>query len=120
MPKAASTKVSKRATKAKQVPIIAIVSPDGDIQGTFTPEPRRPLIAHFPFRSTEVQSQDGPLVYDPRPPTEAEPYDACADDLYTSNAEPLGELDTKPATQVKSTPQVKSATQVKVESAETY
>lgn len=103
MPKAASTKVSKRATKAKQVPIIAIVSPDGDIQGTFTPEPRRPLIAHFPFRSTEVQFQDGPLVYDPRPPTEAEPYDACADDLYTSNAEPLGDLDAKPSTQAEPT-----------------
>jgi len=95
MPKPTSTKINKRAAKAKNVPIIAVVSPDGDIKGTFTPEPRRPLIAHFPFRSTEVQFQDGPLVYDPHPPGEAEPYDARADDLYTSNAEPLGELDVK-------------------------
>lgn len=87
----------KRSSKSKTVPIVAIVSSDGDIQGTFTPEPRRPLIAHFPFRTTEVQFQDGPLVYDPRPPGVPEPYDAFADDLYTSNAELLGTTeDTKP------------------------
>ena len=77
---------SKKAAKAKQ-PISVVISADGDIQGTFTPEPRRPLIAHLPFRTTEVQFQDGPLVYDPRPPGNPQPYDASADDLYASNAE---------------------------------
>lgn len=81
---------SKRTAKSKQVPISVTVSADGGIQGTFTPEPRRPLIAHLPFRSTEIQFQDGPLVYDPRPPGNPEPYDAAADDLYASNAELLG------------------------------
>lgn len=77
---------TKRATKSKQ-PISVVISADGGIQGTFTPEPRRPLIAHLPFRTTEVQFQDGPLVYDPRPPVNPEPYDAIADDLYASNSE---------------------------------
>lgn len=91
MPKVAKVnapeKVKKRASKAKQVPIVAVISADGGIQGTFTPEPRRPLIAHLPFRTTEIQFQDGPLIYDPRPPTVPEPYEI--DDLYTSNAEIL-------------------------------
>ena len=81
--------VTKRTPKSKQVPISVTISADGGIQGTFTPEPRRPLIAHLPFRSTEIQFQDGPLVYDPRPPGNPEPYDASADDLYASNAEQL-------------------------------
>jgi hypothetical protein len=71
--------------KGKQAQIVAVVSANGEIQGTFTPEPRRPLIAHLPFRTSEVQFQDGPLMYDPRPPGVPEPYEA--DDLYTSNAE---------------------------------
>jgi hypothetical protein len=71
--------------KGKQAPIVAVVSANGEIQGTFTPEPRRPLIAHLPFRTSEVQFQDGPLMYDPRPPGVPEPYEV--DDLYTSNSE---------------------------------
>ena len=78
-------KVSAKKTKAKNVPIVAVVSANGEIQGSFSPEPRRPLIAHLPFRSTEIQFQDGPLTYDPRPPGVPEPYEE--DDLYTSNAE---------------------------------
>lgn len=80
---------TKRSAKPKQMSVVAVVSANGDIQGTFTPEPRRPLIAHLPFRSTEIQFHDGPLVYDPRPPGNPEPYDANADDLYASNAELL-------------------------------
>jgi hypothetical protein len=82
-------KKSTKAGKNKNVSIIASISADGTIQGTFTPEPRRPLIVHLPFRSSEIQFQDGPLVYDPRPPGNPEPYDALGDDLYTSNAETL-------------------------------
>ena len=87
MAKVKTTRVP-RTTKTKQ-PISVTISANGDIQGTFTPEPRRPLIAHLPFRTTDIQFQDGPLVYDPRPPVNPEPYDAGADDLYASNAESL-------------------------------
>ena len=96
MPKVAGTPKlvgTKRVSKAKQVPIVAVVSADGDIQGNFAPEPRRPLIIHLPFRSTEVQFQDGPLVYNPAPPVNPQPYDALADDLYASNAELLTQTD---------------------------
>ena len=93
--KAAVIKGTPRASKAKQA-ISVTISANGDIQGSFTPEPRRPLIAHLPFRATDVQFQDGPLVYDPRPPVNPEPYDAVADDLYASNSEPLiASLDAK-------------------------
>jgi len=80
---------TKRAAKSKNISIVAVVSADGGIQGSFTPEPRRPLIVHLPFRTTEIQFHDGPLVYDPRPPANPQPYDANADDLYASNAELL-------------------------------
>jgi hypothetical protein len=76
MPKAATG--VKRASKSKYVPVVAVISADGGIQGTFTSEPRRPLIAHLPFKTSDVQFQDGPLVYDPRPPVVPEPYDAFA------------------------------------------
>jgi hypothetical protein len=82
---------TKRVSKVKQVPIVATVSADGSIQGTFTMEPRRPLIAHLPFRSSDIQFNDGPLMYDPNPPPDTQPYDAVADDLYTSGAEILNE-----------------------------
>jgi hypothetical protein len=94
--KAEKTGKPKRSTKSKNVSIVAVVSADGGIQGTFTPEPRRPLIVHLPFRSTEIQFQDGPLVYDPRPPANPQPYDAFADDLYASNSEMLLTMDDPP------------------------
>ena len=89
MPRAPASGTSKRASKVKQVQVVAVVGSNGEIQGSFTPEPKRPLIAHLPFRSTDIQFQDGPLVYDPRPPGVPEPYDANADDLFHSGAELL-------------------------------
>ena len=86
-------RASKKSAKSKSGQIVAVVSADGDIQGTFTPEPRRPLIVHLPFNSTEIKFQDGPLAYDPNPPVNPEPYDAMADDLYSSNAETLLNVD---------------------------
>jgi hypothetical protein len=41
----------------KQPKIVAIVTPDG-IEGSFLPEPRRPLIAHLQVNSTEVKFHD--------------------------------------------------------------
>jgi len=85
MPKEPKT-TKKRASKAKhESSIVAFVNANGDIQGSFTPEPKRPLIAHLPFRTTEVQFHDGPLIYDPRPPGIPEPYEA--DNMFSSNSE---------------------------------
>jgi hypothetical protein len=90
MPKAPKAP-SKRVAKSKAPQIVAVVGSDGSIQGTFASETRRPLIVHLPFRSNEVNFNDGPLVYDPTPPGVPQPYDALADDLYASNAEILSE-----------------------------
>jgi hypothetical protein len=92
----------KRTTKAKQVQVVATVGSDGSIQGSFVPEPRRPLIAHLPFRSTEVAFADGPMGYDPRPPPNPEPYDAGLDDVFHSGAEILQDLHTTQHTELPS------------------
>ena len=84
---------SKRTAKSKHVQVVATVGSDGNIQGSFTPEPKRPLIAHLPFRSADIQFTDGPLTYDPRPPGVPQPYDAAADDLYSSAAEPIATIE---------------------------
>jgi len=66
--------VKKRAKKEKKpIQVVAIVTSDG-IEGSFTPEPRRPLIVHFPFNSSEVEFNEA-LQYDPNPPPQVQPYD---------------------------------------------
>jgi hypothetical protein len=70
----------------KQPKIVAIVTPDG-IEGSFLPEPRRPLIAHLQVNSTEVKFHDLPIPYDPNPPSQPEPYDAFADNIFTGHNE---------------------------------
>lgn len=66
-------KVRQRKEK-KPVQVVAIVTSDG-IEGSFTPESRRPLIVHFPFNSTEIKFNDTALQYDPSPPPQVQPYD---------------------------------------------
>ena len=66
-------KVRQRKEK-KPVQVVAIVTSDG-IEGSFTPEARRPLIVHFPFNSTEIKFNDTALQYDPSPPPQVQPYD---------------------------------------------
>ena len=72
-----TTKVKRtRAPKKEKKPIqvVAVVTPDG-IEGTFTPEPRRPLIVHLPFSSNEVEfGATGELRYDPHVPPQPVPY----------------------------------------------
>ena len=71
----------------KQPKIVAVVTPEG-IEGSFLPEPRRPLIAHLQISSNEVKFHEGRLFYDPNPPAQPEPYDAVADNIFTEqNAE---------------------------------
>ena len=81
---------SKTKKTKKQPKIVAVVTPDG-IQGSFLPEPRRPLIAHLKINTTEVQFHETPLFYDPNPPGQPEPYDALADDVFGKHNEQLGE-----------------------------
>lgn len=79
--------------KGKKAPkIVAVVTPNG-IEGSFLPEPRRPLIAHLQVSSSDVKFHDTPLFYDPKPPGQPEPYDAFADNFFgNQNAEIMGEI----------------------------
>ena len=72
----------------KQPKVVAVVTPYG-IEGSFLPEPRRPLIAHLQVNSTEVKFHDVPIPYDPNPPSQPEPYDAMADNFFTGQNENL-------------------------------
>ncbi len=83
-----------RAKKEKKpVQVVAVVTPDG-IEGTFTPEPRRPLIVNLPFKSSEVQFSDaGSIHYDPQPPPNVLPYDADQNMYFQVNTENSCETD---------------------------
>jgi hypothetical protein len=69
----ASEKPTKKQSKKKQFPIVAVVTPDG-IEGSLMPESRRPLIVHLPIQSKDVSLNDMPIMYDPHPPVDAVPY----------------------------------------------
>ena len=87
----AATQVAAKAKKQKKQPkIVAVVTPDG-IEGSFLPEPRRPLIAHLQINSTGVQLRETPMFYDPNPPVQPEPYDAQADDMFGKHNEEVQE-----------------------------
>lgn len=71
----------KKKTK-KQPKVVAIVTPNG-IEGSFLSEPRKPLIARLQINSSDIQFNDTPLIYDPNPPGQPEPYDALQDNVFT-------------------------------------
>ena len=75
---AVKEKKTRAQKAAKPVQVVAVVTSDG-IDGNFMPEPRRPLIVHFPFNSTEVSFNDN-FQYDPNPPPQVQPYDG--DQMY--------------------------------------
>ena len=79
-------KTTKPRKSKKEIQVVAVVTPDG-IQGNFVPEPRKPLIAHLDIHSNEVVFRDQPLHYDPTPPTQPEPYDAVADNIFATTQE---------------------------------
>ena len=87
-PEPAKAPAKRAATKKEKKPIqvVAIVTPDG-IEGTFSPEPRRPLIVHLPFRSTEVTFSETEMRYDPNPPPQPEPYDTETGAYFQINTE---------------------------------
>jgi hypothetical protein len=72
---------AKKKTK-KQPKVVAIVTPSG-IEGSFLSEPRKPLIARLQISSSDIQFNDTPLIYDPNPPAQPEPYDALQDNVFT-------------------------------------
>jgi len=76
----------KKTTKKKQFPVVAVVGPDG-IEGNLLPEVKRPLIVHLPIQSKDVPMNDMPIMYDPLPPTEAQPYDINADNPFYEGVE---------------------------------
>jgi hypothetical protein len=73
--------VTKARKSKKPIQVVAVVTPNG-IEGTFSPEPRKPLIAHLDIHSNEVVFPDQQLRYDPNPPFQPEPYDPIADNNF--------------------------------------
>jgi hypothetical protein len=80
------------STSKKPVKVIAVVTPDG-IEGSFVPEPRRPLIAHLQVRSSELlfdgstsqpSHNANPSAYDP---TESNPFQAQQERFHKESAE---------------------------------
>lgn len=79
-----NTPVQPKQRKSKKaIQVVAVVTPNG-IEGTFQAEPRKPLIAHLDIHSNEVDFHDSQLRYDPAPPTQPEPYDPVADDIFSA------------------------------------
>lgn len=76
----------KKTTKKKTFPVVAVVGPEG-IEGNLLPEARRPLIVHLPIQSKDVHMNDMPIMYDPLPPSDAQPYDINADNPFYEGVE---------------------------------
>ncbi len=73
----------------KPVKVVAIVTPQG-IEGSFQPEPRRPLIVHLGIRTSDINLGDQEK-FSNKHGLEPEPYDASTNDMFAGNQEFLGE-----------------------------
>jgi hypothetical protein len=84
----ASKAVRTRGVKKEKKPIrvVAIITPNS-IEGSFTPEPRKPLIVHLPFSNTEVKFSDVSLRYDPTPPSQPVPYEGDGTNYFQVNTD---------------------------------
>jgi hypothetical protein len=89
-PAAAEEKPVKKISKKKQFPIVAVITPDG-IEGNLLSATRRPLIVHLPIQSRDIPMNDMPIMYDPLPPTDAQPYDSNADNPFAEEVEHIQE-----------------------------
>lgn len=80
--------VRTRGVKKEKKPIrvVAIITPNS-IEGSFTPEPRKPLIVHLPFSNTEVKFSDVSLRYDPTPPSQPVPYEGDGANYFQVNTD---------------------------------
>jgi hypothetical protein len=65
----------------KPIKIVAVVTPDG-IEGSFMPEPRRPLIAHLQVRSNEINFSS---TCDDK--ADPEPYNPSTSDVFALDQE---------------------------------
>jgi hypothetical protein len=90
---------AKKTSKKKQFPVVAVVTPDG-IEGSLLSGVRRPLIVHLPIQSRDVPMTDMPIIYDPHPPTEAQPYDLNADNPFCEEVEQLTNTVVFPSTDI--------------------
>jgi hypothetical protein len=84
--------VASKVNKKKQFPVVAVITPDG-IQGNLLSASRRPLIVHLPIQSRDVPLNDMPIMYDPHPPVEAQPYDSQADNPFYEDVEKIETMD---------------------------
>jgi hypothetical protein len=78
---------SKRGAK-KKFSVVAVVT-HNSIEGSLQPEVRKPLISHLPISSKDIIFHDTPIIYNPIPPTNVEPYDAATDDPFSESVESL-------------------------------
>jgi hypothetical protein len=73
--------VVKQKKEKKPVTVVAVVTPNG-IEGSFS-EPRKPLIVHLPFNSSDINFTDSStLRYDPHPPQQPVPYEDDSSNVY--------------------------------------
>jgi hypothetical protein len=79
----------KRKNK-KAVNVVAIVTPQG-IEGSFQPEPRRPLIVHLGIRTSDVVFPGQPVAAADTGDVEPEPYDALTTNVFAGGQEFLEE-----------------------------
>lgn len=81
-PKRAPRKKQDGVKKEKKpVTVVAVVTPNG-IEGSFS-EPRKPLIVHLPFSSSDIHFTDSStLRYDPHPPQQPVPYEDESSNVY--------------------------------------
>jgi len=84
------TSIAKKKTSKKPIKVVAVVTADG-IDGSFSPEPRRPLIAHLQIKTNEVMFHDQVLRYDPNVPLNIDPtpYDAADGNFFATSQENL-------------------------------
>lgn len=82
----ASASALVKGSKKKQFSVVAVVTPNS-IEGSLQPEARKPLIAHLPIQSKDIQFHDAPIQYNPVPPTNVEPYDATIDNPFSESVE---------------------------------
>ncbi len=80
------TPKAKRERKNAKHKVVALVTPDG-IQGIFQPDVRRPLIAHLPIHSNEIDfNTNSEFTYNPNPPPQPEAFNAGEIDPFASEA----------------------------------
>ncbi len=94
----AETESKPAAVKKKEkkpVKVVAVVTPSG-IEGSFTAEPRRPLIAHLAVHSSEVFFQD-----QQQPVAELEAYNPSTSDPFSDNQELVQNVESKAAVEAE-------------------